>query len=136
MRKRLKKTFFSFIILLVIQMEFDTVLRKRRSIRKFQSKEISMEAVRQIITAGTLAPSAHFREPWEVLVLRKEKEKVIQCMLDYVKIHPEDESISKTAEVIGRADLLFLVYCTSMEQYDYHLLSIGGMIENMELVVF
>lgn len=114
-------------------MELDEVIRKRRSIRSFQSKEIPKEMVEKIIEAGTYAPSAHFREPWEVIVLRRDKDKVVEEMRKYTTLHKEDKSIPKTIEVIERANLLFLIYCTSTEQFEYNLLSIGGFIENMLL---
>ncbi|MDE5587507.1 MAG: nitroreductase family protein, partial [Bacilli bacterium] len=112
-------------------MELSEVLKKRRSIRHYISKEVSTKDIEKIIEAGILAPSAHHREPWEVIVLKKRKQEISHLMRKYPK--KEDISIIKTADTIDRADTLLLIYCNNFEQFEYNLLSIGAMIENMLL---
>lgn len=112
-------------------MELSEVLKNRRSIRHYIPKEVSNEDIEKIIEAGTLAPSAHYREPWEIFVLQKKKQEVSNFMRGYQ--NKKDISIVKTADTIDRANTLLLVYCNNFEQYDYNLLSMGAMIENMLL---
>lgn len=114
-------------------MEFIDVLKKRRSIRKFDTKEVLKEDIEKIIHAGTLAPSAHFREPWEVVVLKNKKNYIVEKLCEYGNLHLEDQSILKTADIILGCDTLLLVYCNNFEQEEYNILSIGAMIENMLL---
>ena len=44
-------------------------LRKRRSIRKFQSKPVSRELVFEVLEAAGWAPSAHNSQPWRFVVI-------------------------------------------------------------------
>lgn len=114
-------------------MNFEDVLIKRRSIRKYNDIDISREDINKIIWAGTLAPSAHNRQPWEVIVLKDKKSKITEIMKNYYSANPNDESINKTADTIIRCNTLLLIYCNNFEQYEYNLLSLGAMIENMIL---
>lgn len=114
-------------------MELDTVIKTRRSIRKYTNQNISKETINKIIEAGLLAPSAHNRQPWEVVVLKENKKNIVSIMREYGNNHLEDESILKTADTIERCNILLLVYCNNFDQYDYNLLSMGAMIENMLL---
>lgn len=114
-------------------MEFLEVLKKRRSIRKYINQEISKENIEKIIYAGTLSPSAHFREPWEVIVLKEKKKEIVHLIEKYADKLPNDQSILKTFYSIDNCDTLLLIYCNNFEQFQYNLLSIGAMIENMLL---
>lgn len=114
-------------------MNFDDVIKSRRSIRKFNEREVKKEIIDKIIWAGSLAPSAHNRQPWEVVVLKEKKKDIIKIMRDYSSKNSDDISIIKTADTIQRADTLLLIYCNNFEQYEYNLLSMGAMIQNMIL---
>lgn len=48
---------------------------KRRSIRKFQQKEVSLEMINKILDAGRAAPSAKNRQPWKYIVFGNEHKK-------------------------------------------------------------
>lgn len=48
-------------------------IANRRSIRKFKSDPVPEEALRQILQAGILAPSAKNRQPWKFYVVQGEK---------------------------------------------------------------
>lgn len=116
-------------------MEFDIVLKTRRSIRKFNEKEVSDDVIKKIIEAGLLAPSAHFREPWRFLILKgEEKQKIVVLMKKYVdESKTLDKSILKTAGLIEQGNVLILVFNTSKENMKMDYLSIGACIENMLL---
>jgi len=51
----------------------ESILQKRRSIRKFSSKKIRKTDIMQIIKSGMFAPSAHNREPWYFIVIDDKK---------------------------------------------------------------
>ena len=44
-------------------------LRSRRSIRRFQPKDVDREKLTRILTTATHAPSAHNRQPWRFAVV-------------------------------------------------------------------
>lgn len=114
-------------------MEFIDVLENRRSIRRFDKREVLKEDIEKIIHAGTLAPSAHFREPWEVVALKNKKNYIVEKLREYGNLHLEEKSVLRTADIILECDTLLLVYCNNFEQEKYNILSIGAMIENMLL---
>ena len=45
------------------------VIRKRRSIRKFESRNIEQEKLDSIIEAGRLAPSASNQQSWKFVLV-------------------------------------------------------------------
>ena len=129
----IEKSLFFFYTKNGDNMELDTVINTRRSIRKYTSEDISQNIINQIIEVGLLAPSAHNRQPWEIAILKEKKDNIVSIMREYGNKHLEDESILKTADTIERCNTLLLIYCNNLEQFDYNLLSIGAMIENMLL---
>lgn len=50
-------------------MEFNEVLSKRRSIRKYKETPIQKETVLKILEAARIAPSAGNRQPWHFIVV-------------------------------------------------------------------
>lgn len=57
-------------------MEFWNVLKNRRSIRDFDTeREVSDEAVEQLLEAATLAPTAGDRQPWHFVIVRNARVK-------------------------------------------------------------
>ena len=45
----------------------------RRSVRNFSNKEVSNEIIKEIIRAGTYAPTAANRQPWRFVVVKNRK---------------------------------------------------------------
>jgi len=56
-------------------MEVFECIEKRRSIRRYEKKDVPNEMIMQIITAGTYAPSAGNMQPWEFVLVRERKIK-------------------------------------------------------------
>lgn len=52
-----------------------TSIYQRRSIRKFQEKDVPIELLNKILDAGRVAPSAKNRQPWRYLVFANEHKK-------------------------------------------------------------
>ncbi len=50
-------------------MDFKELLIKRRSIRKYAEKPVSLETLRGLISTGILAPSAGNEQPWEFIII-------------------------------------------------------------------
>lgn len=53
-------------------MEFDEVIKNRRSIRSYVNKPVPKELLLKILEAGTWAPSACNRQLWKFIVIEKE----------------------------------------------------------------
>jgi nitroreductase len=51
-------------------MNFLDIIKGRRSIRKYQSREVEQEKIDQILEAAQWAPSASNRQPWHFIVIR------------------------------------------------------------------
>lgn len=64
-------------------LDIQEAIRKRRSVRSFTGEDVSEETIRQIIEAGTFAPSAGNCQPWEFLVVRDRiiKQKLAEAAL-------------------------------------------------------
>ena len=56
-------------------MEFMELVRSRRSIRKYEPKEIPEEKLANILEAARLAPSAGNRQAWKFIVIREKEMK-------------------------------------------------------------
>lgn len=52
-------------------MDVMTAIKKRRSIRKFESKPIEENKLREILEAGRLSPSASNKQDWKFIVARE-----------------------------------------------------------------
>ena len=50
-------------------------IKKRRSIRQYQDKEIEKEKIEEILRAAMTAPSAHHRRPWKFWLVRDKGRK-------------------------------------------------------------
>jgi len=53
--------------------ELFEVIRKRRSIRKYQPREVEDEKLQKVLDAAHLAPSAKNIQPWKVIVVEDKK---------------------------------------------------------------
>jgi nitroreductase len=54
-------------------MEFQELLRNRRSIRDFQEKEVPLDTVTDIIRESCLAPSSGNGQPWQFVVINRKE---------------------------------------------------------------
>ena len=50
-------------------MDFDDIIRKRTSVRKFSSKKVEQEKLNKILEAGKLAPTAKNNQPIKIYVV-------------------------------------------------------------------
>jgi len=58
-------------------------IKQRRSIRKYKKKRIPKNLIKNIIEAGTYAPSAHNSQPWRFIVI--ENKQTIKDLTNYIK---------------------------------------------------
>ncbi len=60
---------------------FYDMLKSRRSIRKFQAKEVEKEKIDTILKSALMSPSSRARKPWEFIAVtdRKMLQKLAEC---------------------------------------------------------
>ena len=119
-------------------MEFEKVIKDRRSIRKFTSQEVEDEKLEKIIECARLCQSAKNRQPWSFMILKNEsKNKVADIMLNLFERKDIDlpgymNSSKSSANVIKNAPILILVFRENDEDWMIgDLLSIGAAIEHI-----
>ncbi|MCM8810257.1 MAG: nitroreductase family protein, partial [Candidatus Omnitrophica bacterium] len=86
-------------------MEFLKILKERRSIRKYQEKEVPKDIIEEIINCARFAPTAINIQPWEFIVItdKKMKEKIAD-ITDYGKF-------------IKEASICVAVFCKDTKYY-------------------
>jgi len=65
-------------------------VRKRRSVSRYQEKNIPSSILEEIFEAARLAPSASNRQPWKFVVVQDEglKQKVMEASILHGKLQP------------------------------------------------
>lgn len=117
-------------------MEFDEVLKTRRSELSFTDYVVSKSELKQIIEAGMWAPSSKNRQPWTFYVLKgKDKNQIADLLKEYGNTHDDENTALRSARVITEADTLILLYMENHIERNYTMdcLSMGACIENMAL---
>lgn len=117
-------------------MEFDKVVKDRRSIRKFKNQEVDDEIIKEILQCATLAPSGKNRQPWKFYVLKGEvKEEVSRMLVKHSRSMPQKEKgMIFTAAVIRQAAALVLVFKDCDDKIENSIIddiSIGAAIEHI-----
>ena len=49
--------------------DFAVLLKKRRSIRDYEDKQVPLETIKEIIKEGCLAPSSGHGQPWQFIII-------------------------------------------------------------------
>jgi nitroreductase len=102
-----------------------TLIRNRRSIRKFTPKEVEDEKLQQVIEAGIWAPSGLNNQPWKFAVI---KDPATQNSL---------ASLTRYAPIIEGAPVIIAVFLDESVSYDRtkDIQAIGACIQNMLLAL-
>ena len=58
-------------------------IQNRRSVRKYQQKDVSDEQIELLLKAASLAPSGSNKQPWDFIVVRSAEMKEKICMADH-----------------------------------------------------
>ena len=101
-----------------------TLIKKRRSVRKFKKHSINKAVVKKIIEAGRWAPSGLNNQPWKFKIV-KGKDK--DCLAQFTHYK----------SIIKGADKLILVFLDKNACYNREkdILAIGASIQNMLLYI-
>ncbi|GAB6100499.1 nitroreductase family protein [Halanaerocella petrolearia] len=90
-------------------------ITKRRSIRKFQDRDISKEMIQELLELAIQAPSGKNRQPWRFIVLRdKSKRELVRIMNEKVKFLKKKNLSIGSSELsinaISEASAVILVF--------------------------
>ena len=129
-------------------------IKGRRSVRKYQTREVPKEEVEEVLTAAGWAPSAHNAQPWRFLVLADGgvKRKLALAMADAWAadlagggLALDEQTRKESVERFSNAPMLILA-CLTMEgmekfpderrekvEHDLAMQSLGAAIENLLL---
>ncbi len=131
-------------------------IKERRSIRKYSSRKVSIDALRQVLEAAGCAPSAHNAQPWRFIVvigasLKRELSKamadvwIAYMIKNGVASEVRENQREASVERFTRAPVL-IVACLTMKdmlryadesrqksERDLAVQSLGAAIQNMLL---
>jgi F420 biosynthesis protein FbiB-like protein len=104
------------------------MIKDRRSVKEYSSKEISKEILLRILEAGRWAPSAHNAQPWRFIVIKNSdlKHKLAEDMArrwnkdlgkNGISKKRRESLIEASVELFGNAPIV-LVACLTMEDMD------------------
>jgi len=104
------------------------IIKNRRSVKEYSSKEVSKEALFRILEAGRWAPSAHNAQPWHFIVIRDSsiKQKLALAMASRWNKDMTKNGVSKdrrenliktSVERFGSAPII-IIMCLTMEGMD------------------
>ena len=107
-----------------------SLIRARRSIRRFESRPIDPSLVDTLLEAAIWAPSAHNRQPWRFVVIADEAQRRLladrmaeqlstELRADGVSEEVISADTSRSRARISGAPILFLV-CISMADMDHY----------------
>ncbi len=120
------------------------IIKKRRSIRQFDSREIPLQTLYNCLNTAKFAPSGKNRQPWKVkIVTEEEKNDLISIVQNMYEGDILPGSLQLSLNAIKAADKLLIVF----NAYSYHeenyprnrllmdVQSIGAFIQNLLLLL-
>jgi len=104
------------------------IIKNRRSVKEYSSREVSKEVLFRILEAGRWAPSAHNAQPWRFIILKDSanKQKLAENMArrwnedlskNGVPKEHRESLIRASVELFGNAPVV-IVACLTMEGMD------------------
>jgi len=92
------------------KMETLDAIKERRSIRHFNTEEVSVSNLKEIIDSGILSPSGHNRQPWHFIIIHKDKAlknkgDLLENKIDLTTIYSKKASDKKYKIVIDEINL-------------------------------
>ncbi|HLH61091.1 MAG TPA: nitroreductase family protein [Ktedonobacteraceae bacterium] len=136
-----------------------SLLRGRRSVRKYLMRPVARDLIEQILEAARWAPSPHGRQPWRFVVLTRQAVKAQlakdmgETWLQNLRLDGQDEEIvnirlEKSRQRILNAPVI-IIPCLYLEDLDHYpdekrqndetimaIQSLGAAIQNMLLMAY
>lgn len=88
------------------------VLKKRRAIRQFETREVERDKIETLLEAATFAPNDRMREPWHFYVLQGDSlKRYEQVALDYLqrRFPAKPHLVESSMEAITKTPLVIVV---------------------------
>jgi len=97
-------------------MEIDKTIKGRRSIRRYQDKDIPDAVVKELLDLATYAPSSMNGQPWYFIVVRTEKtkEQIVEIKNRYCPVKKQDYK----ADFLRKAPVIIVVCVDKEKSYD------------------
>ncbi|MGO8988714.1 MAG: nitroreductase family protein [bacterium] len=97
-------------------MEIDDIIKGRRSIRKYQDKDIPDSVIKELLDLATYAPSSMNGQPWYFIVIRagRIKEQIVEIKNRYCPVEKQDYK----ANFLRKAPVIIVVCVDKEKSYD------------------
>jgi nitroreductase len=124
-------------------MELEEAIKGRRSIRRYRDQPVPVELVRQVLEAGTWAPSAKNGQQWRFTVLTGAAKKRLTDLFRS-ELETLEEKIGRvhmgsslsSCGIMERAPVLIMVWNAGKRGWDSEAHSVSAAIQNMLLRAF
>lgn len=121
-------------------MDLDQAIRGRRSVRSYIDKNVPKDLLRQIIEAGTFAPSAKNGQQWRFTVLtgnaKKELTDLFRRELDKVSKRIGKQNMGSSfssCSIMEEAPVVIIVWNAGERGWETEIHSVAAAIQNMLL---
>jgi nitroreductase len=121
----------------------DQALKGRRSIRKYLDKSVPEELVRQVIEAGTFAPSAKNGQQWRFTVLagkaKTELTDLFRRELEKVSKRTSEKNMGScfpSCSIMEQAPVVIMVWNAGEHGWETEIHSVAAAIQNMLLKAY
>jgi nitroreductase len=107
---------------------FIELVRKRRSVRKYQPKPVDREKIDQCIEAARLAPSAENVQPWRFIIIDNKQKIADFSKAAFGGIYRFSKFVENAAAIVviaAQPDILANKLGTRIQGTQYYLLDIG-----------
>ena len=121
-------------------MELDDVIKSRRSIRRYKDQPVPVDLVREVLEAGTWAPSAKNGQQWRFTVLTGQAKRALtdlfkrklEVLSAKITIRNMGSSFS-SCSIMEEAQVLIVVWNAGEMGHDTEVHSVAAAVQNMLL---
>ena len=99
-----------------IKMEIDETIKGRRSVRRYQGRDIPDSVMRELLELATYAPSSMNGQPWHFIVVRAEKakEQLAEIKNRYCPVEKQEYK----ADFLRMAPVIVVICVDKQKSYD------------------
>ncbi len=97
-------------------MEIDETIKGRRSIRRYQDRDIPDSIIGELLELATCAPSSMNGQPWHFIIIRSEKikKRLVEIKNKYCPVEKE----MYQADFLQKASVIIVVCVDKQNSYD------------------
>jgi len=99
-----------------IKMEIDKVIKGRRSIRRYQERDIPDSVIKELLSLAIYAPSSMNGQPWHFIIVRdkKKKEQLVEIKNKYCPVEKRDYK----ADFLQQAPVIIIICVIKEKSFD------------------